>query len=83
MAHGKGLISFKKELEALDEKLMAGKISKRRYFEKFIDLKIDYNQKPIQRHIRNHCILMFCKQDYSYRQLLKDAWWSDFMPDED
>lgn len=83
MAHGKGLISFKKELEALDEKLMAGKISKRRYFEKFIDLKIDYNQKPIQRHIRNHCILMFCKQDYSYRQLLKDAWWSDFMPEED
>lgn len=83
MAHGKGLISFKKELEALDEKLMAGKISKRRYYDKFIDLKIDYNQKPIQRHIKNHCILMFCKQDVRYRQMLKDAWWSEFMPDEE
>lgn len=83
MAHGKGLVSFKKDLEALDEKLMSKKISKRQYFNKFIDMKIDYNQKPIQRHIKNHCILMFCRQDPQYRQLLKDAWWSEFMPEDD
>jgi hypothetical protein len=82
MAYGKGRVSFKQRLEQLDEDLMAKRVTKREYHDKFIDMKIEHNQKPIQRHIKNHCILMFCKQDERYRQMFKDDSWNNFMPDD-
>lgn len=76
-AYCKGRKSFKLKHDELLQALALRDITKRKYFDSFVNLKLDHNQNIYWNHIGAHCTMIFMKHDPDYKNGLLQTKFED------